>query len=125
MSASVEQQMEEILREYGEKTERAVDAAAKRAAQRTAATLRATSPKEPSGGEYARGWGYKSEKGFGGSVATVVHNKTKPGLTHLLEKGHVTKNQYGTYRRTPAHKHIEPAEQKGDAIFLAEVMRKV
>lgn len=124
MRQSIEQQMETILKEFQKDTERATDTAAKKAAQQTAATLRSTSPKEPAGGEYARGWGYKSTKGFGGSVETVVYNKTKPGLAHLLEHGHVTKNQHGTYRRTPAHKHIDDAEKKGVAVFLEEVTRR-
>ena len=115
--------MDRILSEYVKETDRAVDTAAKKAAQRTAAILRTTSPKDS--GEYAKGWGYKTTKGFGGSVMTVVHNKRKPGLTHLLENGHVKKNQYGTYGRTQAKKHIEPAERKGVVIFLEEVVKKV
>lgn len=123
MSQSVEEQMDRILKEFSKETESAVDRSARVAAQRTAATLRGTSPKRS--GEYARGWGYKSTKGFGGSVEAVVYNKSKPGLTHLLENGHVTKNQHGTYGRTPAHKHIEPAEKQGEAVFLAEVVKRL
>ena len=120
---SVEKQLARILNDYNKDVDRTVAKAAIKAGQRTAATLRNKSPKEKDSGKYAKGWGYKSEKGFGGSAGVTVHNKAKPGLTHLLENGHVSKNQYGTYERVSGKPHIKPAETEGNALFLREVSK--
>lgn len=121
MSKSVEAQLTAILEEYNKEVDRSVAKAAVKAGQRTAARLRGTSPKDS--GKYARGWGYKTEKGFGGSVKVTVHNKTEYRLTHLLENGHVAKNQFGTYGRVGPRVHIKPAEETGNALFLTEVSK--
>lgn len=64
-------------------------------------------------GEYAAGWGYETELGVG-HVRVTVHNKRKPGLTHLLEKGHEKfANGVDTGERVPAYPHIEPAYEVG------------
>lgn len=64
-------------------------------------------------GEYAAGWGYETELELG-HVRVTVHNKRKPGLTHLLEKGHEKfVNGVDTGERVPAYPHIEPAYEVG------------
>ena len=44
------------------------------------------------------------KKGKGKEV--VIHNRTLPSLTHILEKGYATNG-----RRYPAQPHIKPAEE--------------
>lgn len=64
-------------------------------------------------GEYAAGWGYETELGVG-HVKVTVHNKKKPGLTHLLEKGHEKfVDGVDTGERVRAYPHIEPAYEVG------------
>lgn len=64
-------------------------------------------------GEYAAGWGYKTELGIG-HVKVTVHNRKKPGLTHLLEKGHEKfVNGVDTGERVQAYPHIDPAYEVG------------
>lgn len=65
-------------------------------------------------GEYAAGWSKTTEKDGIGFVKVVIHNKKKPGLTHLLEKGH-EKWIHGvdTGERVPAYPHIESAYEVG------------
>ena len=65
-------------------------------------------------GDYKDGWAIKKVSAHG----VVIHNKTRPRLTHLLEKGHVGKNQAGTWGRVKAFPHIGPAEQEGVREFL-------
>lgn len=64
-------------------------------------------------GEYAAGWGYETELGIG-HVKVTVRNKKKPGLTHLLEKGHEKfVGGIDTGERVPAYPHIESAYEVG------------
>lgn len=108
-------EMQKILDDYVETVDRAAQESAKEAAERTVNTLKKTSPKRKSGkgkGKYARGW--KSKKVVQGPlVSYVVYNGQSPGLTHVLENGHVARNQYGTFGRVRAIKHIGPAAEAG------------
>lgn len=62
-----------------------------------------------SGKHYNAGWDYAFETDGYGGLSVVVHNTTKPSLTHLLEKGHM--NVDGSW--TSAREHIEPAYERG------------
>lgn len=123
MAKSVAEQMEAILEQYGKEVQEIVSEAAVETAKETVQELKATSPRSKgSGKHYASNWAMKSEKVPGGGINTVVYNKAPTyRLTHLLEKGHVVKNQHGTYGRAPAIKHIGPAEEKGMTSFLRKV----
>lgn len=75
----------------------------------------------PGGGEYKRGWAIRTKRykyGFHG----VIYNKDKPGLTHLLEKSHVIRNQYGEYGRTAKEhgqiEHIGPARDAAEEYLV-------
>lgn len=120
---SVQKQIKEILEEYGQEVQDVVDEAAVETAKETVKDLKQTSPKSKRAGKhYASNWAMKEAKIPGGGINTVVYNKAPTyRLTHLLEKGHVVKNQYGTYDRAPAIRHIEPAEERGVENFLRKV----
>lgn len=81
----------------------------KAAAKVTQAELREDSPRSEGegGGKYARGWKTTLESDVLGSTTAVIHNTTKPSLTHLLEMGH------GGPHPAPAYPHIEPAFLQG------------
>ena len=70
-------------------------------------------------GEYRYGWAVlkdakKTYGGFAVNFKYTVANPTHYQLTHLLEKGHQSYNQFGgSYKRVAARKHIKPAEQWG------------
>ena len=82
----------------------------------------------PGGGEYRSGWSVRTKRLKYGCQG-VVYNKTKPGLTHLLEKSHVIRNQYGTYERTNPQKgyggkeHIGPAAAAAEEYFVDLIAR--
>lgn len=61
-------------------------------------------------GTYASGWGVSQRKSKGKIRGFVVHNKKRPGLTMLLEFGHIIRNGSGTYGRVAGIPHIKPAE---------------
>lgn len=103
------------LEEYVHDVQIAIDEAAKEAAELTQRQLKATSPKRKKGkgkGTYARSW--KVKKRYEANlVSYVVYNGKRPGMTHLLEHGHASRNQYGSYGRVRAIPHIGPAAEAG------------
>lgn len=63
---------------------------------------------EIGGKEYINNWTYKLEKEKDNYIG-VVYNQDHYRLTHLLEKGHLIKNKYGSYGYTAPREHIKPA----------------
>lgn len=105
MAKGLDEQMYEILGNYDKKVEKLLIKDCREVASDASEELQKTSPKKS--GEYASGWVSKPlPKG------AIVYNDTKPQLTHLLENGHGIKNQFGSYGRAHAHKHIKKAETK-------------
>lgn len=127
MSKNVAEQLSAILEQYARDVSSEVSAIATEVSDSVAKDLKATSPTGDSRKKkYKNGWTVNIEKVPGGGVNTVVYNKNKPQLTHLLEHGHLISNQHGsTGKRAPAIKHIEPAEQRGITKFLAELEIKL
>lgn len=120
MAESIEAQLGKILDEYEKLADDVVERSSRKAAKDTVQDLKNSSPKRPGGGEYASGWSSKKQgKGM------VVYNRKAPGLTHLLEKGHVVRNKYGTFGRAPAHVHIAPAADEGASEFEENVRREL
>ena len=72
-------------------------------------------------GDYSKGWTYKARKSRGKITSFVVYNRRKPGLTMLLEKGHLVRNKYGAYGRKLGIPHIAPAEKWAQG----EIMRRL
>ena len=117
MARSVSDQMAEILDGYDKEVREAVEKDIEQVARDTAKKLRQTSPKES--GEYAKNWAVRNDRK---SKTTTVYNKAPTyRLTHLLENGHVVRNQYGTWGRASAEPHIAPAEQEA----VKDLVRKV
>lgn len=98
------------LEDYIAGAQEALNEAAQEAAELTARQLRQNSPRGK--GKYSRGWKVKKQQ-QGHLVSYVVFNGSSPGLTHVLEHGHVARNQYGSYGRVRALKHIGPAAEAG------------
>ena len=119
MAKTVEQQIGAILAEYQDKCQDKIAKIAEEVAEDVKKELRRTSPKSKGRGKhYANGWNVQFKTLGGSGVYVTVYNKTKPNLTHLLERGHRIKNQHGDYGMSKPIRHIEPAEQDGVRKYL-------
>ena len=99
-----------LMEEYASDVAADMKAEAKEVAKDAIKELKQTSPKGPGSkkGHYKDGWASKVERENAVSIDIKVYNKKKPGLTHLLEKGHA-KRGGGRVNGTP---HISTVEQQ-------------
>lgn len=104
------------LETYTTEVEKKLRKAENKVTKEAVEELKQTSRRSEGGGGYAEGWTTKRTK-----YGVVVYNKNKPGLTHLLEKGHVLVNG----DRSRKFPHIEPAEQKAIAKFSEAVEKAI
>ena len=118
------EQMKDILDEVQADVEEAAQKSVKKAATETRKILKATSPKRKRG-KYASGWATKTLNDGVLKPTIVVYNKKLPGLTQLLEKGHVVRNKKGEFGRAPAHPHIAPAADEGGEVFEQTAIKEL
>ena len=99
--------MKELM-DFRKITEEEFEEIAKEVAKEGAKKLKETSPRGRGSrkGHYADGWGVTYQRKGNGKFEFVVHNKKKPGLTHLLENGH----QSDRGGRVEGIVHIKPVE---------------
>lgn len=98
-----------MMEEYAAEAAGDVKAEAKAVAKEAVKELKTTSPEGPGSkkGHYKDGWASKVESENAVSIGIRVYNRKKPGLTHLLEKGHAKRGG----GRVEGIQHIGPAEQ--------------
>ena len=99
-----------LMEEYASEVAADTKAEAKAVAKQAVKELKQTSPEGPGSrkGHYKDGWASKVESENAVSIGIRIYNKKKPGLTHLLEKGHA-KRGGGRVEGIP---HIGPAEKQ-------------
>ena len=74
--------------------------------------------------KYANTW--TSETEIGRLYSTVTIYNSQPGLPHLLENGHVSRNGTGrTYGKVSGRTHIATVEKEIETIFEREVTSKL
>ena len=95
----------DALEEYKEMTDEVVQTAVDTVSKETKKIVQAGSPVQTGG--YQKGWAVKKTSAKAGQVSITVYNRKKPGLTHLLEKGHAKRGG----GRVAGQPHIAPAEQ--------------
>lgn len=115
VAVQMQQLFDEINKDVEESMKRNINAVAKEAAQK----LRNTAPKRT--GDYASGWGSKKL----GEMDVVVYNRKAPGLTHLLENGHIIRNKKGSFGRVSGKKHIKPVEEWANDELPRRVMEDI
>lgn len=112
---SIELQMKEITQQIAEEINNAIDEAMKEPPKLAKRVIQANAKALVNTGKYRKGWKIKRHRR---TKSAVVYNDTEPGRAHLLEYGHVIKNQNGSYGRAPAHPHIKDAETQSVDLFL-------
>lgn len=93
--------LEEVMNEDTNELELNVKAAGQKAVRLLKQRSR---KKKRHGGSYAKAWSCHVDSDITGTSCTVYNKQAS--LTHLLEKGHPIKNQYGSYPGTVAGDHI-------------------
>ena len=116
---SVSAQMEKILDDYSAEIKNASRKSVQSTAKDTAQRLRDTSAKKT--GEYAKGWASKRID----ADTSVTYNRTMPGLTHLLERGHLIVNKKGTFGRVAGDHKIKDAEEWGISELEMRILRDI
>lgn len=99
-----------LMQEYANDVAEDMKIDAKEVAKEAVKELKTTSPvgEGSKKGHYNKGWTYSVGKDSAYKIGITVHNSKKPGLAHLLEKGHA-KRGGGRVNSAP---HISPVEQK-------------
>lgn len=114
----LEDQLKAIILGYSMDLQLEVNEIVKEVAKEGAKKLRARSPKKS--GNYSKGWtvhtSTKNERGIKTTTATI-HNKKKPTLTHLLEKGHLKRDG----SKVQGQPHIEPTAKEVEEELLKKV----
>lgn len=101
-----------VVAEYVGEVKDAAEEDCRAAAQVALDAVKAASPGR---GRYAGGWTMEPDAEDMSAKAYRIYNARKPGLTHLLEKGH------GGPSPAPAHPHIADAAEAG----IAELERRM
>lgn len=114
-----------VLKDYGDDIQANLDDITKKMGQKGAKAVRDSAKDNLGGtGEYAKKWSYQLNKARLYTEATIFNDH--PGLPHLLEYGHVTRDGTGrTHGRTSAHSHIAPVAEALIETFQKEVEAKL
>lgn len=115
-----------ILAEYEDDVKGNVAEIVTQSAKKGAQALRRASKQatETHTGDYYKGWTSQVNKGRLSTEAVIFNNH--PGLPHLLEYGHVTRNGTGrTFPPTPGREHIAPIAEEIEQTVVKEVLSKL
>ena len=117
--------IKEALEEYGDNVNENMGEIVEIVGKAGVKNLRAAARGAVGGRKYAGGWTARIETGRL-SAQAIIYNARTPGLPHLLEFGHVTRNGSGRiFPDTPAHPHIKDVEEKLVQEFETKVIDKL
>lgn len=113
----LDKDIKRIMAAYSTTVYEIVEEEAIKAAKGCAAKLRQVSPKRTdSEKSYAKGWTVAK---LTRDRIPTVHNRTKPGLAHLLEYGHQGRSP------APAYQHIYPVSEEYTDAFVDAVLERL
>lgn len=115
----------EQLREYANgELRQQVNEAIKETARTGAKMLKQSSDYNDRTGEYRKGWNAKLRRGKYSSITMTEQysiNNRKHQITHLLEKGHASRNG----GRVKPYEHIEPVEEILETLVISNISKKM
>lgn len=121
--------VQKVLQEYGEEVLENMGEAISTVADEAVDKLKAVATFAPNGsptGDYSRSWVQEERRTGRLSKKRVIHNEEHYRLTHLLEKGHVSKNGTGrTFGRVPAYPHIRDVNDWVQKDLPEEIKRRL
>ena len=132
MSKTVEQQIQVILDQYAGQLSGTIEKTFNSVGKEAKEMVKDLSPKQT--GNYAAGWTItRTKKGSAskliGGCTVIIKNAKHYQLTHLLENGHIVKNQYGMpkkgKRRVMGQPHVSTAQEWGNDQLLEELERNL
>lgn len=109
--------IEGLFEEYVDEVNEGVKDAVQKGGKTVTKEIKATSAFIDRTGGYRDGWRQKTEGSLDTGYTSTVYNASKPGLAHLLEKGH------GGPAPAPPHPHIAPAYEEGVRVFESELKK--
>lgn len=114
--------IQQMLHDIPQKCDNAIDRAETTVSKKAVKTLKATSPQGsgPQAGTYAKGWSVKKSKD-----GAVIYNRTNPGLTHLLEKGHDIIRNGRKVGEAAAQPHIKAVEEQVAEEMVEEITKEL
>lgn len=110
-------ELDEILNEYANSIYEGVEEAKIAVGKAGVKMLKQSAQQFNGTGEYAKSWAVDAEKSRTGNTV-VIYSKI-PSRPHLLEYGHAKVGKKGG--RVPAYPHIQPVEEKLNAMFKNKV----
>ena len=116
-------EIQKQLETYSAEVTRELNKNLKEVAEETAEILKKGGSYKERTGKYTPDWSVTARKAASvtKSEQYSVHNRKHYQLTHLLEKGHVTRNG----NRTRAFEHILPTEQAAEELAVEAVEKAV
>lgn len=105
--------LNDAISQYSDDLIRDIPDVVKEAAQETVKELKSKAGSLFKGTKYNKSFKTKKQTGPNGITTYTVYS-TEYRIAHLLEHGHVVRNQTGKeYGISPAHPHWQPAEEVG------------
>ena len=101
----------DALDEYNDMAQETVRKSVQEVAKQTKVLIESAAPTDT--GVYEANWATKTTLQNASRMEQVVYQKKKPGLAHLLEKGHAKRNG----GRVSGKPHIAPAEAHGEEML--------
>lgn len=117
----------EILKEYGDEVYNVMGDCISEVSEEAKNRLQAVNHfKNEASGAYAGSWVNEELQGKPLTVHRAVHNEKHYRLSHLLEKGHVSRNGTGrTFGRVAAYPHIAPVNDWANEELVRQVKRRL
>lgn len=119
LAKKIEEQLTNILDDFKLEVTKIVNEEVEIISKNLLRSLENDSPKKT--GKYSKSW--KSDKTINETNKKVITVYNKKGqLTHLLERGHLTKDGKS---RTKAYPHIAKNEEEAKKIFIEHITKRI